>query len=375
MNQLDIVIFGLSITSSWGNGHAVTYRGLVAELARLGHNVTFFEQDVEWYASHRDVPYPPGCKIILYKRFSDVQKFHLARIRSADAVIVGSYVSEGIAIGNWVLQNSPGVAAFYDIDTPVTLAAIAKGTCQYLTADLIPEYDLYLSFTGGPVLKVLEDEMGSPCARTLYCSVDCSVYRPETRAVKWDLGYLGTYSPDRQPKVERFLNVPASHWEKGKFVVAGPQYPSSVVWSENVHRIDHIPPGDHRSFYNSQRFTLNLTRSDMIRAGWSPSIRLFEAAACGIPIVSDWWPGLDHFFVPGEEILMAESTEDILAYLQNTSESERKSIGNAARKKILNAHTSAHRASELEEYARDALKKLALSKPAYSGGRSVWREP
>ncbi|AFM25072.1 CgeB family protein [Desulfomonile tiedjei] len=375
MSQLNIVIFGLSITSSWGNGHAVTYRGLVAELARLGHKVTFLEQDAEWYASHRDMPYPQGCKIILYKRFSDVQRFHLARIRSADMVIIGSYVSAGIEIGNWILQNSPGVVAFYDIDTPVTLAAIARGACQYLTADLIPEYDLYLSFTGGPVLKILEDEMGSPCARTLYCSVDPSIYRPETRAAKWDLGYLGTYSPDRQPKVEQFLNVPASQWENGKFVVAGPQYPSSVVWSQNVHRIDHVPPGDHRSFYNSQRFTLNVTRSDMIRAGWSPSIRLFEAAACGIPIVSDWWQGLDHFFVPGEEILVAQSTEDILVYLHNTSESERKSIGYAARKKILSAHTSAHRAAELEEYAREALKKPALSKSAYSRGRAVWRKP
>jgi spore maturation protein CgeB len=113
----------------------------------------------------------------------------------------------------------------------------------------------------------------------------------------------------------------------------------------------------------------------MTRTGWSPSIRLFEAAACGVPIVSDWWPGLDRFFVPGEEILVANSTEDVLAYLQNTSESERKSIGYAARKKILNAHTSAHRAAELEEYVREALKKLALSKPAYSGGRAVWRKP
>ena len=304
-----------------------------------------------------------------------MQKFHLARIRSADVVIIGSYVSEGIAVGNWILQNCPGVVAFYDIDTPVTLAAIAKGTCQYLTADLIPEYDLYLSFTGGPMLKILEDEMGSPSARALYCSVDSAVYKPETRAVKWDLGYLGTYSPDRQPKVEQFLNVPASHWKNGKFVVAGAQYPSSILWSQNVHRVDHVSPGDHRSFYNSQRFTLNLTRSDMARAGWSPSIRLFEAAACGIPIVSDWWQGLDHFFVPDEEILVAESTEDILAYLQNTPENKRRAIGYAAREKVLSAHTSAHRAAEFEEYAREALKKLAISKPAYSAGRAVWRKP
>lgn len=375
MNELNIVIFGLSITSSWGNGHAVTYRGLVAGLARLGHKVTFFEQDAEWYACHRDMSHTPGCKIILYKRFSDVQKIHLARIRSADVVIVGSYVSEGIAVGNWVLQNSPGVVAFYDIDTPVTLEAIARGTCQYLTAYLIPEYDLYLSFTGGPVLKILEDKMGSPSARALYCSVDSDIYKPETRAARWDLGYLGTYSPDRQPKLEHFLNMPASHWKSGSFVVAGAQYPSSILWSRNVHRIDHVPPGKHRSFYNSQRFTLNLTRDDMIRTGWSPSIRLFEAAACGVPIVSDWWPGLNRFFVPGEEILVARSTEDVLAYLQNTSENERKSIGYAARKKILNAHTSAHRAEELEEYVREALKKLTLSKPACSGGRAVWRKP
>jgi spore maturation protein CgeB len=354
---MKIVILGLSITSSWGNGHATTYRGLVRELAARGHEILFLERDVPWYAAHRDLPSPPWCATELYRDVATLNRDFSGRVREADLVIVGSYVPEGVAVGEWTTATAESTTAFYDIDTPVTLGKLARGDFEYLAPHLIPRYDLYLSFTGGPVLMHLERALGAPAARALYCSFDPEHYFPEEQAPKWDLGYLGTYSVDRQPALEQFLLIPAREWKDGRFIVGGPQYPPEIRWPQNVERVDHLPPADHRAFYTAQRFTLNVTRSEMIEAGWSPSVRLFEAAACGVPIISDWWEGLDSFFEPGREILIARSSGDVLHYLRDLPDEERRAIGVRARNRVLAEHTAAHRAAELERYVAEAGKK------------------
>ena len=347
---MNIVILGLSITSAWGNGHATTFRGLVRELAARGHEVLFLERDVPWYAENRDLPQPPYGQTRLYSSIQELQNSHREDIRSADCVIVGSYVPEGIAVGRWVQATAQGVRAFYDIDTPVTLAALGRGDCAYLAPEMIPHYDLYLSFSGGPALDVLEGEHGSPRARPLYCSVDPLLYYPEARESLWDMGYMGTYSDDRQPPLERLLLDAAREWPEGRFCVAGPQYPAHFAWPLNVARVEHLPPSEHRAWYNAQRFTLNITRADMVRLGYSPSVRLFEAAACGVPILSDWWEGLDTFFTPGTEIVIADGPRDTLRALREMPAAERLAIGRQAQVRVLAAHTAAHRALELEGY-------------------------
>ncbi len=347
---MKIVILGLSITSSWGNGHATTYRGLVREMAARGHDVLFLERDAPWYACQRDLPDPPYGRTALYADLPNLQTRFTADVAGADAVIVGSYVPEGVAVGEWVTRIAGGVTAFYDIDTPVTLAKLARGDFEYLSPTLIPRYDLYLSFSGGPVLERLERQYGSPRARPLYCSVDPALYYPESVAPVWDLGYMGTFSPDRQPPLTRLLLEPAARWPEGRFAVAGPKYPNSIVWPANVERIEHLPPAEHRAFYNAQRWTLNVTRADMIAAGYSPSVRLFEAAACGVSVLSDAWEGLDTFFDIGAEILVATTAEEALSVLRELPEDERQGIGARARARVLLSHTAAHRAAELEIY-------------------------
>lgn len=359
---LDIVILGLSITSSWGNGHATTYRGLVRELAKRGHRILFLERDAPWYADNRDLPKPPFGKTALYSSLEELKDRFASTIRVADLVIVGSYVPEGVEVGRWVTATAGGSTAFYDIDTPVTLAKLARGDYEYLRPELIPLYDAYFSFTGGPTLRRLERCFGSPMARALYCSVDPELYFPEEPAEvtpRWDLGYMGTYSDDRQPTVDRLLQEPARRWREGRFVVAGPQYPEEIRWPRNVKRIEHLEPKKHRRFYNRQRFTLNVTRADMIAAGWSPSVRLFEAAACGTPIISDSWPGLESIFKIGEEILIARSSSQVLQYLQDIPEPERRALGQRARARVMGHHTAAHRAEELESHALRLLDRRA----------------
>jgi spore maturation protein CgeB len=360
-HRLRIVILGLSITSSWGNGHATTYRALVRELAALGHDVLFLERDVPWYAEHRDLPTLPYARVVLYRNLRQLKQRFASRVRTADLVVVGSYVPDGAAIGTWVTRTARGLTAFYDIDTPVTLARLARGDLEYLTRALIRRYDLYLSFTGGPTLERLEREFGAQSAHALYCSVDPATYYPEPSPVRYDLAYMGTYSADRQRALTHLLSEPARLWWDGRFAVAGPQYPASIRWPANVRRVDHVPPDRHRAFYGSQRFTLNLTRSDMIASGYSPSVRLFEAAACGTPIISDAWSGLEEILEPGREVLLARNAQDTLGYLRDLSETERLTVAARARARILAEHTAAHRAEELEALVVGALARPTMT--------------
>ena len=349
MPELRIVVLGLSITSSWGNGHATNFRGLVRALAGRGHEVLFLERDVPWYAAHRDLPSPPWGRTALYDSLEELREHHGDDLATADLVVVGSFVPEGIAVAELAFELARGAVAFYDIDTPVTLAAVERGECEYLTPDTMARFDLYLSFTGGPTLRRLERDFGVRRARAFHCFVDPEAYAPVDVEPRWGAGYLGTYSADRQPPLERLLLEPARARPGLSFAVAGPQYPDGLAWPANVERIEHLAPPEHPGFYGAQRFTINVTRADMRRAGWSPSVRLFEAAACGVPVISDRWEGLDAFFRPGREILV----EDTLAHLE-LPEAEARAIGERARARVLAEHTADHRADELEAHV-DAL--------------------
>ncbi|MCP8938937.1 glycosyltransferase [Alsobacter sp. SYSU M60028] len=355
-----LVVLGLSLSSSWGNGHATTYRALLRAFAARGHDVLFLERDQPWYAANRDLPDPGYCELAFYDDLAGLERWR-ERIAAADAVIVGSYVPEGIEVGRFARKAARGVTAFYDIDTPVTLAALERGDCAYLSPDQIPSYDVYLSFTGGPTLQRLEREFGSPAARPLYCSVDTDVYLPLDVEKRWDLSYLGTYSPDRQPVLERLLIEPARRAPLLKFVVAGPQYPADIDWPANVELIDHVGPADHPAFYAASRWTLNVTRADMVKAGHSPSVRLFEAAACATPVVSDRWDGLDELFSPRREIVLADAPEHTLAALTEISDPDRWMLGRAALARIEAGHSARHRAGELEAALLEARARARRS--------------
>ncbi|HEX5799977.1 MAG TPA: glycosyltransferase [Gaiellaceae bacterium] len=348
MRELRIVLLGLSITSSWGNGHATNYRGLVRALTGRGHDVLFLERDMPWYAAERDLPEPPWGRLELYGSVEELRERFSEALRDADLVVVGSYVPDGVAVAEHALDSARGPVAFYDLDTPVTLAALARNRCEYLTPELAGRFDLYLSFTGGPTLGRLEREFGVRRARAFHCFVDPEAYRPleADAAERWAAGYLGTYGADRQPALERLLLEPARSRPDLRFAVAGPQYPEAVDWPANVERIAHLAPPEHPAFYAAQRFTVNVTRADMRRAGWSPSVRLFEAAACGVPVVSDAWEGLDTFFAPGREILVEETLER----LEALSAEDARAIGERARARVLAQHTAEHRADELEAH-------------------------
>lgn len=350
---MKLIFLGLSITSSWGNGHATTYRGLCRALRRRGHRILFYEWDAPWYGGrHRDLN-PAECDYADIRLFVDWEavRGELRReLSDADAVLLGSYFRQGVEAAEFLAQAFDGPRLFYDIDTPVTVAAFEEaGAAEYLRAEQVRLFDVYLSFTGGPVLRVLESRYGAARAAPLYCSVDPERYRATepSAAYACALGYMGTYAPDRQPGVETFLVEPARRRPDSTFVVAGPQYPPDLHWPPNVKRVDHIPPAEHAAFYSSCRLTLNVTRAAMRRWGWSPSVRVFEAAACGAAIVSDLWDGLDAFLEPGREVLIARTADSVLDYLDLT-DVELREIGEAARARVLQEHTNDARAAQLE---------------------------
>jgi spore maturation protein CgeB len=316
---------------------------------------------VPWYSSNREFDGLPYCSVALYTSFEELKARFGDLVRRADVVVTGSYVPEGIAVGRWIATTATNVTAFYDIDTPVTLANLRAGGCEYIAKDLYPKYSIYFSFTGGPTLQYIEKKLGSPCARALYCSVDPALYYPEPRSTRWDLAYLGTYAADRQPALQRFLVEVASAKPEKKFALAGPLYPQDIQWPANIERIEHLPASDHRRFYNSQRFTLNVTRQDMVQAGYSPSVRLFEAAACGVPILTDTWPGLETFFEPSLEILPVLTGGDVTSYMQISSD-QRLEISERARRRTLRFHTAAVRAADFEANVYAALERQECSK-------------
>lgn len=346
---MKFVVFGLTISSSWGNGHATLLRALFLQLIGRGHQIVFFERDVHYYAAHRDLTELPGGKLILYADWGEALAPAQRELADTDVAMVTSYCPDGIAAAELVWDSS-ALRVFYDMDTPVTLSNFRSGQpLTYLDSRGLSEYDLVLSFTGGRALIALEEEMGARQVAPLYGSVDPDLYRrvSPNELYRCHCSYLGTYAADRQAALERLFLGPARLRSSERFLIGGAQYPQQFPWASNIFFVQHLPPSEHPAFFSSSRLTLNVTRETMRAMGWCPSGRLFEASACGTPLVSDHWDGLDEFFTPGEEILIANSTGDVMHALELTN-AELTKIAAAAQERTLAEHSAAKRAEQLE---------------------------
>jgi len=345
-----LVVFGLAVSSSWGNGHATLWRGLIRALTDQGHEVVFFERDVPWYADTRDLTrLPEGAELVLYTDWTTVLPRACAAVARADAVMVTSFCPDGPAASELAWEAAPGLTVFYDMDTPVTLRRLEDGErVDFLPPQGLGEFDLVLSYTGGAALDLLQSRLGARRVAPLYGHVDPAAHRPgrPDPAFRGDISYLGTYAADRQAALERLFVEPARRRPDLRFALAGANYPPDFPWTDNIFFVKHLPPADHPAFFASSRLTLNVTREAMASMGWCPSGRLFEAAACGVPVLSDSWEGLGEFFTPGEEILVAETTDDAIAALERP-ETDLARIGRAARARALSEHSSDARAAEL----------------------------
>lgn len=351
-----IVIFGLSISSSWGNGHATLWRGLCRALGSRGHRVVFYEKDVPYYSSTRDGTSFAGCDLRLYTDWNEIAGQAEQEIRNADVAMVTSYCPDAGSACDLVLASSAGVRSFYDLDTPVTFSRLDAGE----TVDYIPPYglsgfDLVLSYTGGQALDRLKTTLGARRVAPLYGSVDPEVHRPAQPSSEFtaDVSYLGTYAADRQETLEQLFIEAARLRPDRRFVIGGAQYPENFPWTPNIFFVRHLPPAQHAAFYCSSQLTLNVTRRAMASMGYCPSGRLFEAAACGAAVLTDVWDGLDSFYEPGKEMIFCRNTADVLSAI-NLSLEQLRRIGLAAREKTLAQHTALHRVIELETVLEEA---------------------
>ncbi|HLD99004.1 MAG TPA: glycosyltransferase [Bdellovibrionota bacterium] len=348
---MKILVFGLSVSSSWGNGHATLWRGLIGALARRGHEVCFFERDVPYYAANRDLTELQGGVLVLYPNWEQILPRVKKALRASDVAVVTSYCPDGVAAAELVTGSQVGCRVFYDLDTPITIEQLTSGVMPaYVPENGYRDFDLVLSYTGGSSLRSLSNLLGARKAIPLYGSVDPSVhYRVSANdRFKADLSYMGTYADDRQAALQQLFLSPAQRMTDARFMIAGALYPKDFPWRKNIFHLPHVHPGEHPAFYSSSRITLNVTRSSMSRSGYAPSGRLFEAAACGVPVLSDHWTGLEEFFEPGREILIAADSDDALQAL-GLPERELARIGDAARKRVLSEHTADHRALVFEK--------------------------
>jgi spore maturation protein CgeB len=362
VNSLKITFFGLTISSSWGNGHATPYRAILRALDRRGVHVSFYEKNLPYYERHRDFDRCEYCDLELYSDWESIRTVALRDAGSSDVVVIGSYTPEGARIIDDLLELDNPQHVFYDLDTPVTLSRLAEGPLDYLRLNQIAEFDLYLSFTGGSVLQRLEEQYGARIARPLYGCVDPDVYHRVAACDSFHcaLSYVGTYAPDRQEKLDDLFLAPSRQRTDLQFLLAGSLYPFHWTWPENVTRFDHVAPGQHSALYSSSRATLNITRREMAASGYCPSGRFFEAAACGTPILTDHWEGLDSFFDVQHELKVVRTSEDVLAAL-NGSEEELQSAAERARERTLQEHTGERRAEDLLKYCEEAYRHRSLA--------------
>lgn len=358
IQPLKIVVIGRSITSSWSNEYAPVYRSLIKGLNKRGHDTLFLERDSPWNAVYGDIPGTEYGRVEQYAGVSGLRDCYGSEIRRADIVIVGSDTQDAADVGRWVLDTAHGITAFYGLDTIATLADMSGGDRQVLSQDLISRYRLFLSSSGGRILDILSSHYGAPAPRAFYYSVEPGRYYPNDIRKKWDMGFLsGTNYIERQVP-NMFIMGSASQWNEGRFVLVGSQYSEPSKWPANIERIKYLYPHEYGTFYNAQRFMLSFADGDAMKSGYSPGMRIFEAASCGVPVITNYWEGLESFFELGKEILVACSPDHVLHYLKKMPEEERMAVGARARARILRQHSSDQRAAQLENYVSELYGSL-----------------
>ncbi len=359
---MHVVVFGLTISSSWGNGHATLWRSLVRAMVRRGHRVTFYEKDVPYYAGARDLwELGNGARLRLYSTPEEIEGEARRELSGADLALCTSFCPDGAVAAEWILESDAEVRAFYDLDTPVTLQALrSERAVEYLPAGGLRDFDLVLSYTGGRALGELGTRLGAKWVAPLYGWVDPESHFPVPPVDRFRaaFSYLGTYAADRQEALAELLLQPARRLPDERFLIGGAQYPEDFPWLPNLFFTQHLEPAQHPAFFCSGRATLNVTRRAMAEYGYCPSGRLFEAAACGVPILSDTWEGLETFFAPGREILTVSTAEEVLAAL-SLGDNELKRIALAARERTLEEHTADRRVRQLEALCEEARARRA----------------
>ena len=350
---LDLVIIGRSILSSYGNPQADLYRGLVGELAQHGHRTVFLEKASSELEQPRDMLRTPYCEVWTYADLESLKSDYRDAVRAADIVLLGSAVEGAAEISDWLANEAQGTKIYYDTDLGRTLKSLEAGNTdnECLSCRTIPVFDLYLSTTGGPALESLAQEYQLRCARPLYESIDPYFYYRTDAQKEYELGFIGQNKDHRAARLERLLIEPARLTPNRQFALVGNGYDATNSnWPRNLTFLEYLPDTNVVDFYNRLHCSLVLNRQDRRELGYTPSKRLLAAAACGVPILVDSWAGLDDFFENGRDCYVVETEQDVLDVLYQLAPEVRRKVGASARERVIDEHTTAHRAAQLLRY-------------------------
>jgi spore maturation protein CgeB len=353
---MNIAFYGSSLLSSYWNGAATYYRGLLRDLALRGWSVTFYEPDAFDRQSHRDIDPPEWAKVVVYPATEEAVRAVTAEARRADVVVKAS----GVGVFDDLLLEATVAAAaphalrlFWDVDAPATLAEL-RATPDHPMHRLLPRLDMVLTYGGGPPVIDAYRAIGARACRPIYNALDPQTHHPVAFDPRFagDLAFLGNRLPDREARVERFFLEPAAQLPERRFLIAGSGWDDKPM-PANVGRIGHLSTNDHNAFNVSPLAVLNIARDSMAEVGFSPATRVFEAAGAGACLITDAWEGIELFLTPDEEVLVARDGQDVVEHLAALTPERARAIGEAARQRIVAEHTYARRAVEADALFRE----------------------
>lgn len=364
-DKLNIAFFGSSIISAYWNGAATYYRGIVKNLHKMGHKVTFFEPDILERQKNRDIENPEWCEVVVYPKDKLGLRTLLRKAQAKSDIIIKA---SGVGIYDEFLEyevahmkKKDNLVVFWDVDAPATLDRIAEDPRDPFL-ELIPHYDMILTYGGGdPVVNAYKENGAQKCI-PIYNALDSETHFPVAREEKFsgDLAFLGNRLPDREKRVEEFFIKPAKELSDQKFLLGGSGWGDKEL-PANVQYLGHVKTTDHNSFNCSPKAVLNISRDSMARYGFSPATRIFEAAGAGACIITDYWKGIESFFEPDKEIIVVKEGEEVIQVLKNLTEEKATKIGQAAYDRVIAEHTYEHRAALLQQVFSKDISKASLS--------------
>lgn len=350
-----IAFYGSSLLSSYWNGAATYYRGLLCALAEHGHRITFFEPDAFDRQQHRDIEPPPWAQVVVYPATDAAAREVIAQAAHADVVVKAS----GVGVFDHLLLEGvmdaarpDAVKVFWDVDAPATLSELRADPDLPLRRRL-PALDMVLTYGGGPPVVEAYEALGARMCRPIYNALDPATHHPVAPDPRFagDLNFLANRLPDREARVERFFLEPAARLPDRRFLLGGNGWDDKPM-AANIRRVGHVGTADHNAFNVSSLAVLNVARDSMADVGFSPATRVFEAAGAGACLITDAWEGIELFLSPNEEVLVARDGQEVAEHLQALDPERARAIGAAARQRILGEHTYARRAVEVDALLR-----------------------
>ena len=355
---MQIAFYGSSLLSSYWNGAATYYRGIISALARKGCRTTFYEPDAFDRQKHRDIDPPEWANVVVYPSNLDAVKKVCAEAARADVVVKASGVGvfdDELLASAMANAREDAVRVFWDVDAPATLAEMS-GNADHPLRRAVPQLDMVLTYGGGPPVLAAYEGFGARRCAPIYNALDAETHFPCPTDPRFDadLAFLGNRLPDREARVEEFFFAPARRLPERSFIIGGSGWEPQHM-PPNVKAIGHVATADHNAFNTSPLAVINIARTSMAEIGFSPATRVFEAAGAGACLISDAWEGMELFLEPGVEVLIARDGGDVAEIMAALTREQAHEIGDAARRRILRQHTYDRRADDVVALLRDAL--------------------